>query len=523
MLVSADEAQRMVDGHEQQLEGGGDRRTKYVLPIGLIVFGVIALLSLTRSSSQTQSSSTSFRGETSLLLGSDDHQESPTLARSNAVEDCSSIPPWTLGDWRTVLRQCGLFTTVDLVVKGMKDSSARIPDDVIEEFIRPLSLAMPSRGLRIGLNRNTHSRRVFFTDAELKNANSGHCFLTRQDEESSVFQCLPSLVIIGFQRGGTRELYEWLQIHPNAKGYGSQKLNRFNDSRGSETHYFDSLAESVAFHQLQPLQRVDIGDSARLEDTWKSIYLQQSPIFSLPDVLGSRFVFEKTPAYADETDPRVIRRLLPDLKMIISLRDPAARLWSWFWMRCPRGSCSVNSFITDVLEPAEKCGVGSAVVKTEADLQALQSVCMKNQLFPSGFELRAVLLGFYEVYLRRYETAFQGTKASLLVLFLEGLKQEPFRVMREIEEQNHLGAFDYRSTAWLDEKSKLYVVSNTSKALRGKGVRYVRFEDIPSNVSTRVRELYSKSLPSLKAYLLSQKQRSFVQLSEVRPAWFETI
>lgn len=99
---------------------------------------------------------------------------------------------------------------------------------------------------------------------------------------------LPSALIIGVRKGGTRALLEFLSIHPNIR------------AKKKEMHFFDLDA------------------NYRLGLDW---YRQKMPYSS-----GDQITIEKTPAYfTAEVVPGRVFRMNRTVKLIVVLRDPVAR------------------------------------------------------------------------------------------------------------------------------------------------------------------------------------------------------
>lgn len=102
----------------------------------------------------------------------------------------------------------------------------------------------------------------------------------------------PGYLVVGTKRGGSTSLAEWITQHPDVGECRSQK----------GTHYFD----------------VNYGRGWR----W---YLSQFPRVSE----GFRTVGESSPYYMfHPLAPARIHAALPDVKIIMCLRDPVSRAWS---------------------------------------------------------------------------------------------------------------------------------------------------------------------------------------------------
>jgi len=108
---------------------------------------------------------------------------------------------------------------------------------------------------------------------------------------------LPNLLIAGVAKAATTSLFRYLGQHPDVYPAPKKELRYFTTLRYGEP--------------LPPL-----GDYARN--------------FAHSD--GERYRMEATPGYyaGGRTVAEAVDRLLPDVRVIVSLRDPVQRCWSWY-------------------------------------------------------------------------------------------------------------------------------------------------------------------------------------------------
>ncbi len=150
---------------------------------------------------------------------------------------------------------------------------------------------------------------------------------------------LPDFLIVGAMRGGTNGLGHALAAHPEvsiAKG---------------EIHFFDR------------------------DEQWRRGADHYATRFRLAG--NQKVCGERTPAYSDPTRPGItppiperIAALLPDAKLIWSLRDPVERAWSHHWHEVDRGR-SGDSF-EDALVRQERSGERRHPLYLERGLYARQ-------------------------------------------------------------------------------------------------------------------------------------------------------
>lgn len=107
---------------------------------------------------------------------------------------------------------------------------------------------------------------------------------------------LPNLVVAGVSKAGTTSLFSYLGQHPDIGLPEVKELHYFTPARYGEP--------------LAPLEHY----TREFHD------------------LDQRYVAEATPGYfyGGGELARVMRQTLPDVRVVVSLRDPAERCWSWY-------------------------------------------------------------------------------------------------------------------------------------------------------------------------------------------------
>jgi hypothetical protein len=115
---------------------------------------------------------------------------------------------------------------------------------------------------------------------------------------TSPFRALPDFLIVGAQKSGTSSLFAYLSQHPQILA-ASKK----------ETHYFDGGRQNSKINNFQS------------RELWCRTY------FPLKIKMRSGFkTFEATPEYIFHPKaPQRIHKLLPNIKMILLLRNPTDR------------------------------------------------------------------------------------------------------------------------------------------------------------------------------------------------------
>lgn len=197
----------------------------------------------------------------------------------------------------------------------------------------------------------------------------------------------PDFMIIGTQKGGTTSLFQYLGQHPETVPPNEKELAYFAWNSGKGLNW----------------------------------YLKNFPLKSKK---GDKLTYEATPAYIflDEC-PRKIKRLYPDLKFILILRDPVMRAYS-HW-----------NFYHD-----------STFIKERQYLKELRSFedAINDELSgiePENWEFRYLSRGFYAKQLKNWYRYFD--KEQILILDSSDLKKHPQEVMRKVTDfLNILPYFD---------------------------------------------------------------------------------
>lgn len=115
---------------------------------------------------------------------------------------------------------------------------------------------------------------------------------------SARWRALPNLLIIGAQRCGTSSLFKYLSAHPRCRASIRKEVRFFTEycTRG---------------------------------ETW---YRSHFPLDLTVGRRSPRVIFEASPDYLlDERVPGRVVRLLPDVRLIVILRNPIERAYSHYW------------------------------------------------------------------------------------------------------------------------------------------------------------------------------------------------
>ena len=280
-----------------------------------------------------------------------------------------------------------------------------------------------------------------FLSAATASADAGNCFASSSSSLFSRVNCLPGLVNIGVQKAGTGELQNWLAAHPSVVIHGG------------EVHFFDGMKSPSACRAKQ---------RANLRFKYAKFLWRGRGGLKRDDVKG-KLVFEKTPAYFDLAPPKLVACAVPSARLLVMLREPAARARSAYSM-CQRemGAKWCRAPLEEALAPLLKTRDDGGALDHSSSSSSNASIRLNRRLLKRKPHLRRMLLmGHYAVFLRRWIDAFPP--ARLRLLWLEQFKRDPFACMRAVEDYVGLPNHDYRAIATRNAAG-LYVVGKSKSS-----------------------------------------------------------
>lgn len=185
----------------------------------------------------------------------------------------------------------------------------------------------------------------------------------------------PSFIVIGVAKGGTTSLYRYFDQHPQVYVHPDKGTNYFGWEDARDWQWWDE-GDAPRLHHFK----------ARTVDEYEAAFAGAT---------GELAVGEVSPQYLrSPTAARRMHELLPEAKVIASLRNPAERAFSGFMMRTRRG------------EP----------VRTAYE-----------ELTPTASHVRE---SFYYTRLKRYFDEFP--RAQLKIFIFDDFRRDPAKIMSEL-------------------------------------------------------------------------------------------
>ena len=237
---------------------------------------------------------------------------------------------------------------------------------------------------------------VFYPETTLQDLDAGTVVMY-PIKKRNLYYVVPSFLIIGAQKCGTRELHTWLSMHPNLR------------TSERELHFFNEVID--------------------IEKEWIRYVIQ-------PHFMHSRgkkhfnkhcfYTFEKSPAYFNDLNyqtptAEVVQQMMPSAKLVLLLRNPTDRAYSAYHM----GKKSTR------FRDASK--------SSRQDFTTLVKHKIKN--LDNKPQEQLVRLGYYSLYLQRWLDVFP--RENIFIIFLEHFKERPLVVMKDLLEFLELPPLDY--------------------------------------------------------------------------------
>ena len=204
----------------------------------------------------------------------------------------------------------------------------------------------------------------------------------------SVANAKPDFLIIGAQKAGTSSLYAWLIGHPDVVS-----------AREKELHYFDRRIAT------EPI------------DAYWADFPREETLDSLRRERGRMIVTgEATPVYLFHPSvPELVRRHLPDVRLIVLLRDPVERAVSHYWMEFNRHNETLP--LAEALE--------AEIERTAPDLERIERGEPPGRYF---WTATYTARGDYADQLERWQRLFPSEQMSIQTF--ENLVADPEAVYR---------------------------------------------------------------------------------------------
>jgi hypothetical protein len=221
----------------------------------------------------------------------------------------------------------------------------------------------------------------------------------------------PSFFIIGERKCGTSSLYRYLLEHPQVLPGQRKEMQFFTEGSAYVEANIDSyLARfpSVSATASERLHWPELDKEGKLFEEEIEFPRQEGVHYRTGEASADTFA---------EVDPALLRRYLPEAKLIVLLRDPAERAFSHHRM--------LRRFQEEGRDLPERIG------DFAEDMRAEMSASTSERPAP------LLSLGIYTEKLRAWEKEWGNT--ALLVLFSDYLQDEAMQSKLLEEVREHIG------------------------------------------------------------------------------------
>ncbi len=254
--------------------------------------------------------------------------------------------------------------------------------------------------------------------------------------------CGPRALIIGAMKCGTNSIGQILRKHPRIKLH---TCNRINDKLCDAKHF----QGSTKGHFWEMNGFTNLYNQFQANDVWIELYAQMLPSDEkegVPDIMKDRIKVDKSPTYLN-TDlyPGVelrAHKLLPHAKIIVTLCDPAGRLYSHYHHMKRVINEKFEEFYHDWSVP-----VPSNFSEFVALFVDNSELCQKQPAFCDLHRKMYLSLGEYHRHLDKWREAF-GEKNILVLNMLEDQLVQTHRILE------HIGSDVLPKTEYPWEKEK---------------------------------------------------------------------
>ena len=217
-----------------------------------------------------------------------------------------------------------------------------------------------------------------------------------------MMQHLPTFLVVGAVKAGTTSLHEYLMQHPEIYMSPVKETNHFSDADMDFEHFNVDYRQDIG-HQLDkylqgPMDRKIHIAHVRTWDQYLQLYKNVRQEKAIGEVSNSYLYCPSTAA--------AIKDKLPDVKIVMVLRNPVDRLFSQYVMNLKLGKITEKDLIKELEKDAAKPFKGWGV----------------SHLYKE--------VGMYSDQVERYLAQFPA--AQVKVILFDDFKADPQAVMQDL-------------------------------------------------------------------------------------------
>jgi len=288
---------------------------------------------------------------------------------------------------------------------------------------------------------------------------------------------LPNFFIVGAAKSGTTALYYYLKQHPEIYMSPIKEPNYFakdiNVDLFREDYKREALIDTKKYFSKSKLKELHLAFITNFED-----YLQLFREVNNEKAIGecsNSYLYSKVAA-------KEIRKLIPNVKIIMILRNPIERAYSHYLMNLRDGRTSEKDFIKEVLADFNKSYKGWGI----------------SHLY--------IELGLYYEQVKRYLESFP--RQNVKIILYENFKNYPEEILKEIFEFLNV---DKNYLPNLGQKYNVSAIPKYPKFNQIVKKVYIRLKSfIPEKISNNLKKKYKDVFLKRKKRPLSMGEKQIL-------------
>lgn len=212
----------------------------------------------------------------------------------------------------------------------------------------------------------------------------------------------PTFLIVGAVKAGTTSIHEYLQMHPEVYMSPVKETNHFSDADMLFEHfnvdYKQDINVNLDKYLAGPMDTKIHIAHVRTAQQYDALFKHVAQQKAIGEVSNSYLYCPST--------AHVIKQALPDVQIVMILRNPIERLYSQFLMNVKLGKIAERDLLKEI--------------------QADQAKAIKGW----GVSHLYLEVGLYYEQVKRYTDLFPADKIK--ILFYDDYKQHPKAVMQDL-------------------------------------------------------------------------------------------
>lgn len=299
----------------------------------------------------------------------------------------------------------------------------------------------------------------------------------------------PTFLIVGAVKAGTTSIHEYLQMHPEVYMSPVKETNHFSDADMLFEHFNVDYKQDINVNLDKFLSgpmdtKIHIAH-VRSAEQYAALFKHVTNQKAIGEVSNSYLFCPST--------AQVIKQALPDVQIVMILRNPIERLYSQFLMNVKLGKIAERDLLKEIAADQAKAVKGWGV----------------SHLY--------LEVGLYYEQVKRYTDLFKPE--NMCILFYDDYKQQPKKVMQDLFRFLGVDAHFEPDMSQRYNEAGMPRFGKLNYWLTQVGVYGLVKRIFPSNFKERLKSLIytKKNIPTItaqeKAWLIDYYTSDIQQLS----------